>query len=83
MYHAGNALLPSMSVWAYYLFRRLRNDAGSTGKRLHVGMPLHGRKIPNISKGAECILDLAEKHDLATIRKAFENLKKQEENPPE
>ena len=33
--------------------------------------------------GAECILDLAEKHDLATIRQAFENLKKQEENPPE
>ena len=33
--------------------------------------------------GAECILDLAEKHDLATIRQAHENLKKQEENPPE
>lgn len=33
--------------------------------------------------GAERILDLAEKHDLATIRQAFENLKKQEENPPE
>lgn len=33
--------------------------------------------------GAESILDLAEKHDLATIRQAFENLKKQEENPPE
>mgnify|MGYP007028202506 FL=1 len=33
--------------------------------------------------GAECILELVEKHDLATIRKAFENLKKQEENPPE
>lgn len=33
--------------------------------------------------GAECILDLAEKHNLATIRQAFENLKKQEENPPE
>lgn len=33
--------------------------------------------------GAECILDLTEKHDLATIRQAFENLKKQEENPPE
>lgn len=33
--------------------------------------------------GAECILDLAEKHDLATIRQAFENMKKQEENPPE
>lgn len=33
--------------------------------------------------GAECILDLAEKHDLATIRKAFENLKSQEKNPPE
>ena len=33
--------------------------------------------------GAECILDLAEKHDLATIRQAFENLKKQEDNPPE
>ena len=33
--------------------------------------------------GAECFLDLAEKHDLATIRQAFENLKKQEENPPE
>lgn len=33
--------------------------------------------------GAECILDLAEKHDLATIRKAFENLKAQEEKPPE
>ena len=33
--------------------------------------------------GAECILDLAEKHDLATIRQDFENLKKQEENPPE
>lgn len=33
--------------------------------------------------GAECILDLAEKNDLATIRKAFENLKKQEENSPE
>lgn len=33
--------------------------------------------------GAECILDLAEKHDLATIRQAFENLKKLEENPPE
>ena len=32
---------------------------------------------------AECILALAEKHDLATIRQAFENLKKQEENPPE
>lgn len=33
--------------------------------------------------GAKHILDLAEKHDLATIRQAFENLKKQEENPPE
>ena len=33
--------------------------------------------------GAECILDLSEKHDLATIRQAFENLKAQEENPPE
>ena len=33
--------------------------------------------------GAKYILDLAEKHDLATIRQAFENLKKQEENPPE
>ena len=33
--------------------------------------------------GAECILDLAEKHDLATIRQAFENLQKQEKNPPE
>lgn len=33
--------------------------------------------------GAECILDLAEKHDLATIRQTFENLKKLEENPPE
>ena len=35
------------------------------------------------NNGAECILDLAEQHDLATIRQAFENLKKQEENPPE
>lgn len=33
--------------------------------------------------GAECILDLTEKYDLATIRKTFENLKKLEENPPE
>ena len=33
--------------------------------------------------GAECILGLAEKHDLATIRQAFENLKSQEKNPPE
>lgn len=33
--------------------------------------------------GAECILDLTEKYDLATIRQAFENLKKLEENPPE
>lgn len=35
------------------------------------------------NRGVECILNLAEKHDLATIRQAFENLKKQEENPPE
>lgn len=35
------------------------------------------------NRGAECILDLAEKHDLATIRQTFENLKKLEENPPE
>ena len=33
--------------------------------------------------GAECILDLTKKYDLATIRKSFENLQKQEENPPE
>lgn len=33
--------------------------------------------------GAECILDLAEKYDLAMIRKAHENLKAQEKNPPE
>ena len=33
--------------------------------------------------GVECILDLAEKYDLATIRKAFESLKTQEEEPPE
>lgn len=33
--------------------------------------------------GAECILDLTEKYDLATIRQTFENLKKLEENPPE
>ena len=33
--------------------------------------------------GAECILDLAEKYDMATIRQTFENLKKLEENPPE
>ena len=35
------------------------------------------------NSGVECILDLAENHNLATIRQAFENLKKQEENPPE
>lgn len=33
--------------------------------------------------GVERTLDLAENYDLATIRQAFENLKKQEENPPE
>ena len=33
--------------------------------------------------GAECILDLTEKYDLATIRQAFENLKSQGKNPPE
>lgn len=33
--------------------------------------------------GAECILDLTEKYDLATIRQTFENLKKLEEKPPE
>ena len=33
--------------------------------------------------GAECILDLAEKYDMETIRQTFENLKKQEEKPPE
>ena len=31
----------------------------------------------------EFILDFVETHGLATTRKAFENLKKQEENPPE
>ena len=35
------------------------------------------------NRGAECILGLAEKYDLATIRQSFENLKKQEQNPPE
>lgn len=35
------------------------------------------------NRGAECILELVEKHGLTTTRKAFENLKSQEENPPE
>ena len=35
------------------------------------------------NQGAECILDLAEKHDMETIRQTFENLKSQEKNPPE
>ena len=35
------------------------------------------------NSGVECVLNLAKKHDLATIRQAFENLKSQEENPPE
>ena len=33
--------------------------------------------------GIELILEMVEKHGLATTRKAFENLKSQEENPPE
>lgn len=35
------------------------------------------------NSGVEIILECAEKHGLAAARKAFENLKKQEENPPE
>ena len=35
------------------------------------------------NRGAECILELVEKHGLPTTRQAFENLKKQEDNPPE
>ena len=33
--------------------------------------------------GAELILELVEKHGLDVVRKAHENLKAQEENPPE
>lgn len=33
--------------------------------------------------GAELMLELVEKHGLDVVRKAHENLKAQEENPPE